>query len=145
MFQSAQVSVICDRMEALTNQMFPRSIVIEEGMGLTATWDGQRGHIIAEDKTALARGMFLILNAVKSHTVLNEKQYRHIRSVGPFIDCSRGAVLTLDSCKRYADYTAALGMNLLAIYIYSSGISLLGACPRALHERRAQGTGYILY
>ena len=117
MFSEAQCSLIRQRMEELTGVRLPGTITVTQEEGLRVTWNGAAGSIAAEDGTALARGFFLITKAIRQDSVLREEQHRHFRSCGPFIDCSRGGVPTLAACKRYADYTAALGMNVLALYM----------------------------
>ncbi|MDR2505084.1 MAG: beta-N-acetylhexosaminidase [Oscillospiraceae bacterium] len=47
---------------------------------------------------------------------LHTEETRGIASVGPLIDCSRGAVMTVSAVCRYIDSIAAMGMNLLILY-----------------------------
>ena len=117
MLTENKIDLIRQRMERLTGRRLPQNVTVTEGEGLSVTWDGQKGSIAACDGTALARGMFLVMKACRENGLVDEKQARHFRTCGPFIDCSRGAVPTLEACMRYADYTAALGMNVLALYM----------------------------
>lgn len=97
---------------------FPYPLQAAAGDGLEICWQGGEAQILAMDKTALARGCFLLAQAVKAgKKELHIRQQRHIRDCGAFIDCSRGAVMTVQACKRYIDCLAALGMNLFILYM----------------------------
>lgn len=117
MLTRSQQDLIRGRMAAFTGVTLPDTVTIAEGEGLSLGWDGSSGQIAAEDGTALARGIFLISNAIRHGEQMEARQHRHFRSCGAFIDCSRGAVPTLQSLMRYADHCAALGMNTLALYM----------------------------
>lgn len=40
----------------------------------------------------------------------------HFRRFGTMVDCSRGAVMTVDAVKKWIDITADLGYNTLMLY-----------------------------
>lgn len=87
------------------------------GSGLHIRCENGEANIVAEDKTALARGLFLAAMArAEGKQALAVDEERGFASCGAFIDCSRGAVMTVEACKRYIDAMAALGMNLLVLY-----------------------------
>ncbi len=87
------------------------------GSGLHVRYENGEAEITAEDRTALARGFFLTAMArAEGRETLAVDEARGFASCGAFIDCSRGAVMTVEACKRYVDAMAALGMNLLVLY-----------------------------
>lgn len=85
--------------------------------GLVIQFDGTRAVIGANTLPARARGYFLLAKAIqegKSSLILTQKP--HFNMVGPMLDVSRGGVMKPASVKKYIDYTAALGMNMLMLY-----------------------------
>ena len=88
------------------------------GSGLRLDLEGGRAVILACDKPALARGFFLLAKAVlDGQTVLHLREERRFSSCGPFIDCSRGAVMTAEACMEYIGCLASLGLNLFILYM----------------------------
>lgn len=113
-----QMEFIRQTVESTVGKRFPFEIDACDGAGLTVEWNGGKAFIAAEDKTALARGVFLLIQAVADgKTELHIQETRHIASCGAFIDCSRGAVMTVAACKKYIAAMAALGMNLFVMYM----------------------------
>ena len=107
-----------ERVAALTGYAYEGEIEVlhEEGLGI----DMEAGvaRVIACDKPALCRAFFLLSKVQQDGAdSLHIRQERHIASCGPFLDCSRGAVITVNAAKRYIDASAALGMNLLVLYM----------------------------
>lgn len=85
---------------------------------LSVSWDGGEAVVTAPDTAALVRACFLLTQAdIEGRRELHIRQERHIDSCGAFIDCSRGAVMTVEACKRYLDHLAALGLNLFVMYM----------------------------
>ncbi len=96
---------------------FPHEISAQRGAGLTVAWEGGDACVIAEDRSALARGCFLLAQAMQDGKMsLHIREERQLRSCGVQIDCSRGAVMTAAAVKKYIDCLAALGLNLLLLY-----------------------------
>ncbi len=96
---------------------FSQKIMANKGDGLRISWSGSEAIIYAEDRSALARGCFLLAQAeIEGKHELNVCEKRHIASCGVMLDCSRGAVMTVDACKRYIDCLSSLGLNLLMLY-----------------------------
>ena len=113
-----QMEFIRQTVEGTVGKRFPFDIDACDGAGLTVEWNGGTASIAAEDKTALARGVFLLIQAVADgKTELHIRETRHIASCGAFIDCSRGAVMTVAACKKYIAAMAAIGMNLFVMYM----------------------------
>ena len=116
-FTMNEIQTVRTRLEKRFGFRFPEELTITQGSGLRVTWEDGRGSIQAEDKTALARGFFLLHQAMTKDEPAALCQQRHFRSCGAFVDCSRGAVMTVEACKAYVDHIAALGMNVLALYM----------------------------
>ncbi len=90
---------------------------ISQGQGLRLRLHTNGASITAEDRCALARGYFLLADAVRRGlTELDTTQDRHFDSCGIMIDMSRNAVMTVPAVKRVLDRLAMLGMNLLLLY-----------------------------
>jgi len=112
-----EAAVIRSRIEKLLNVKLPADIMVLEGEGLTVV-HREHGYVIrCEDKPALARGYFLIAHGKRMGKAAGVQEKRSMRCVGPMIDVSRGAVLTVDACKQMIDTIAALGMNVFALYM----------------------------
>ena len=105
--------------EALTGIQLPEDIRCEAGEGLSAKLEAAEGplHVTAEDRSALSRALLLAARAIGEGALpLDIREARAFRSLGPMLDVSRGAVLTVEAAKRTIDRVSALGMNLLMLY-----------------------------
>lgn len=112
-----QVEFIRRIVSEVTARGVTAEVAYAQGQGLTVTLADGKAQIIAEDKTALARGYFLLAKAeAEGKRTLAVTERRHIDSCGAFIDCSRGAVMTPAAVKRYTAALAALGLNLIVLY-----------------------------
>ena len=109
---------VCEKIFRLTGCEFSGEISVELGdiQGISVDFDGQRACIRAENENALGRAAFLLAKAINEKKTLHTAQSRQIASVGPMLDCSRGAVYTVEAVKKYIDYVHALGMNLFMLY-----------------------------
>ena len=88
-----------------------------EAEGLHVTYDGTRAVIGANSVPAKARGYMLLAKAIaEGKNALEIIQKPAFKTVGPMLDMSRGGVMTVSSVKKYLEYTAALGMNMLMLY-----------------------------
>lgn len=117
MFQPADITRIRHMIEDLTLTALPDDLCVTEGEGLSLTLQGGRAAIAAQDRCALARGFFLLAEALqRGETAVSLQQKRHIASCGAMLDCSRNAVPTVAAAKRLIDRLAALGLNLLLLY-----------------------------
>ena len=116
-FTKAQVQHIKKTIEEVTRCPIQAKVECTQAKGLSVQLNNGQATIAAEDKTALARGFFLLLKAEKDgKSTLDIRQTRHIDSCGAFIDCSRGAVMTVEAVNRYTAALAALGLNLIVLY-----------------------------
>ena len=119
MFDSAVIARLRDAVTRVTGVALPETIVCQDGDGLSVHLERADGAltIAAEDRSALCRGMTLAAQAIREDRLpLAAEQARGIRSLGPMLDMSRGAVMTVEAVKRYVDITACLGMNLMMLY-----------------------------
>jgi len=92
-------------------------IRVEEGPGLSVEERDGSFLIRAEDRPALARGFFrLAQERAAGRRPVSVHEARHFASCGSFLDFSRNGVMTVEACKRYMDYTAALGLDAIVIY-----------------------------
>ena len=103
--------------ERITGRPAPQARVAE-GPGLTLRMENGGYTIVAEDANALARGYFLLADAAETRRSLGHlRQERHFSACGIMLDMSRNAVLTVEAVCRVMDRMAALGMNLLLLYM----------------------------
>lgn len=119
MLTQDQIRFARARVEAAVGFALPWTVAVREndGEGVRVTIDKECAHICANEINALTRGLFLLARAAKEGwpegTVT---QKRRFSSCGAMVDCSRNAVLKVETVKRYIDQLAALGMNLLMLY-----------------------------
>ena len=117
-FTSAQLRAAQTAVQPVLNRPLPCEINVSQSDALSVSWDGGAAAVGAPDTPALARACFLLTQAdMEGKKSLHVAQKRHIDSCGAFIDCSRGAVMTVEGCKRYLDNLAALGLNLFVMYM----------------------------
>ena len=93
--------------------------IIEErtAEGLCVSYDGERAVIAADTVPAKARGYMLLAKAIaEGKSTLSVTRKPAFKTVGPMLDMSRGGVMTVAAVKKYLEYTAALGMNMLMLY-----------------------------
>lgn len=101
----------------LTGCTFPCHIEEVYAAGLSVSFDGKTAVIAADTIPAKARGYLLLAKAIKEgKTQLSISQTAAFKLIGPMLDVSRGGVMKVESVKKYLDYTAALGMNMLMLY-----------------------------
>ena len=117
MFTAEEIRRIRKIVFELVGFEWAKEIDVKEGIGLTVTVTGDKAAIAAESKPALARAFFRFAQekaAGKKDLAIHEE--KHFDSCGAFLDFSRNGVMTVDACKRYMDYSAALGLNLIVLY-----------------------------
>lgn len=117
-FSADQIATVLGAVERVLHTPLPCRISVSVGEGLDINWTCETAQVAACDLPTLARACFLLTQAgMEGQTSLQLSETRHIDCCGPFIDCSRGAVMTVAACKRYIDCLAALGMNLFVLYM----------------------------
>ena len=104
--------------QKVTGIELPFGVTAEAGEGLRVAWDGgAEARIVAEDQTALSRGVFLLTRAVKEgEKQLQACETRHFAHCGAMLDFSRNGVMTVEGVEKWIDEQAALGLNLLLLY-----------------------------
>lgn len=94
---------------------YDKDIVVYEADSLIVKYDGETASIGYDSKTSLARGYFLF--AMHSDDgMININQKKSFDMCGCMIDVSRNGVITVESAKKYINYMAALGLNMLMLY-----------------------------
>ena len=94
------------------------SIRYEEYDGVKVDYDGEKAVIGYNSKSNLARAYFLLaLNISNCDRPFSICQKRHFKSLGVSLDVSRGGVPTVDAIKEYIVKMAALGFNMLMLYM----------------------------
>lgn len=85
--------------------------------GLYVKYENGKAVIGANTVPARARGYLLLAKAIaEGKTSYEVTQSPNFSLIGPMLDVSRGGVMKPESVKKYLDYTAALGMNMLMLY-----------------------------
>ena len=85
--------------------------------GLYVKYENGKAVIGANTIPARARGYMLLAKAIaEGKTSFETTQKPNFSMIGPMLDVSRGGVMKPESVKKYLDYTAALGMNMLMLY-----------------------------
>ena len=85
--------------------------------GLYVKYDGERAVVGADSVPARARGYLLLAKAIaEGKKEFEITQIPRFSTVGPMLDMSRGGVMRVSAVKKYLEYTAALGMNMLMLY-----------------------------
>ena len=117
MYTAQEVARITGRVFELVGFHYKGIVTATQGPGLCVSGDAERAEIVAEDKTALARGAFRLAQELSAGAKKVEiAEERRFASCGCFLDFSRNGVLTVEALKRYMDSIAALGMNALVMY-----------------------------
>lgn len=115
-FSPAEANVIQSRVFSLLPVDAP-PLKYLEAPGLCVTYDGQKALISAGDKSALARGLFLLALAIqRGKKSLSVRQERIFQDCGLLVDMSRNAVMRVDAVKELIVRMAALGLNHLLLY-----------------------------
>ena len=85
--------------------------------GLCVKYENGHAVIGADTVPAKARGYLLLAKAIaEGKNSFETIQKPNFSLIGPMLDVSRGGVMKPESVKKYLDYTAALGMNMLMLY-----------------------------
>ena len=117
MFDRDIVRELREAVMEVTGQMLPEQIEVTRGEGLQVTLREGRATIAAENRSALARGFFLLARAAREGKgQLEVRQRRRFASCGVMLDVSRNAVMKPDSVRRLIRMIASLGLNLLMLY-----------------------------
>ena len=117
MFSQEQIAATRRRVFDLVHFSFEKDIAVSASPGLRVELDGQGARIAAESLPALARGFFRLAQEVSAgKSAFSLREEKRFDSCGCFLDMSRNGVMTVSACKRYMDYSAALGLNTIVLY-----------------------------
>ncbi len=118
MFDSALIARIQSMVSSVTGFSYAGTVSAAKADGLRVTGDAFSASIAAESIPALARGfmrLFQELSTGKETVDLFEE--KRFDTVGCQLDCSRNAVMKVDSVKKYMDACCAMGMNSILLYL----------------------------
>lgn len=97
---------------------FDKEIKLEYYPGVRVCFDGYGAVIGHNSKAALARGYFLLAKEIRAgNTDFDIRQKPAFETCGVLLDMSRGGVMRVSAVKKYLNYMAALGMNMLMLYM----------------------------
>ena len=118
MFSENEIRVIREAVSRVLNLSFEEEkLRIGEGPGLTVEETENEVRILAESRSALARGFFrLAQERAAGRRPVRVREEKHFESCGSFLDFSRNGVMKVESCKKYMDYSAALGLDAIVLY-----------------------------
>ena len=119
MLSKEQILFAKERVQAVTGIALPWPVEVVENAenGVRVSVKAGCAQIAANAVNDLTRGFFLLSRAVKENWGEHDiAQHRRFSSCGAMVDCSRNAVMKVETVKRYIDQLAALGMNLLMLY-----------------------------
>jgi hexosaminidase len=101
----------------------PSTITIETvasiGPRLNVDFDGTIAIIKSKEKVHFYLGFMLLLQHLHQSEEMKAFHIErdvYFNSLGVMLDCSRNAVLTVDSIKKYICFLASIGMNVLMLY-----------------------------
>lgn len=96
---------------------FTGPVIHTDAEGLYVKYDGKSAVIGANCVPARARGYLLLAKAIaEGKNSFEISQKPRFSTIGPMLDMSRGGVMKVSAVKKYLEYTAALGMNMLMLY-----------------------------
>lgn len=100
------------------NFSFDKKIeVADTESGLICEYDGKIARVGGENESALARAYFLFAkNISEGKTNFCIKQNARFSECGIMLDSSRNAVMKTEGVKKYINYMACSGMNMLMLY-----------------------------
>ena len=88
-----------------------------EAEGLYVKYDGQQAVIGGNTIPAKARAYMLLAKGIsEGKTAIEIRQKPNFTTIGPMLDMSRGGVMRVSAVKKYLEYIAAHGMNMLMLY-----------------------------
>ena len=100
--------------ESVPIQLNIRSRPIESGLELT--FDKNNVWIGYDSKVTFARSLMLLKDCILHQTYQPVRETPQIQSLGTMIDCSRNAVLKVDTVKKLIRYLALMGYRTIQLY-----------------------------
>ncbi|WP_205677327.1 beta-N-acetylhexosaminidase [Aquibacillus halophilus] len=90
--------------------------VEKSGSGIVVSYDGTIGRIIYNKQHELYRGLGLVLELIKSNQVGEIKETPFYDNLGVMFDCSRNAVLKLETFHKLIRQLALMGYSTVQLY-----------------------------
>lgn len=118
MFLQSEINAVREAVSSVVPFPFDTlKITVEAGPGLCVEGSGSNFTIRAESLSALARGYFrLAQEKAEGRDAVSIREEKHFESCGSFLDFSRNGVMTVEACKKYIAYSAALGLDTIVLY-----------------------------
>lgn len=106
-----------DKIFKITNFEFEGNITEKEFDGVYVSFDGKNAEIGYCTKVQKARCYFLLAMKIKSgETAFEISEKPVFDTCGPMLDVSTGGRMTVDALKKYMDFLAAIGLNMVMLY-----------------------------
>lgn len=110
------MKVLENRIFKLVGVPFDGDITYQQHDGMYVKYDGKNAVIGYGEKAHAARALFQLATAVKNNaTELELDQKPQFSTLGVMLN-STSALQSVDGLKKYVDYLAAMGMNMLMLY-----------------------------
>ncbi|MBQ8175255.1 MAG: beta-N-acetylhexosaminidase [Clostridia bacterium] len=94
----------------------PSSVTLKQGgEGIAISCDGSSATLAYKTNADLARGLVLLKQFGTEHAYTHEEKCS-FETLGLMLDCSRNAVMTVESVKRLLRLLALMGYNMLQLY-----------------------------
>lgn len=118
MFDLSTIERIRAMVEKQTGFAYKGTVTVSKADGLRVTGDAGSAAIAAESIPALARGfMRLFQKLAGGNDRVDFFEEKRFDTVGCQLDCSRNAVMKVESVKKYMDACCAMGMNCILLYL----------------------------
>lgn len=110
-------SYLRDKIFHILNFEFSGQITFVDTDNVYAKYDGNNGFVGGKDASSLCRALMEFAKGVsegrKEYEIIKKQQFKYC---GSMLDMSRRGVLRVESVKKYIEYMAVLGMNMLMLY-----------------------------
>ena len=94
----------------------PACVILKQGgEGIAISCDGENATLVYKTNTDLARGLVLLKQFGTDHAYQHAEKCS-FETLGLMLDCSRNAVMTVDSIKHLLRLLALMGYNMLQLY-----------------------------
>ncbi len=109
--------MIREKVFEITGAKFEGKIETKSFDGVYVKYDGKNAVLGFNSKAAEARAHLLLAKGIKEGKGAFEISQKPVfKTCGVMLDVSRGGVATVAAVKKYLDYMATLGMNMLQLY-----------------------------
>lgn len=91
-------------------------VEVVKGDTISVSLKNGRGSITYIEKAHFFREVGIFIQHAKEKNEFFVAEKNHFDTVGCMVDASRGGVMTVDAIKRYLDYMAVMGYNMIMMY-----------------------------